>query len=430
MISIKQLYDLYLKHPVITTDSRKITGGSIFFALKGDLFNGNLYAEEALRQGSAFAVVDDPAVAKNDHFLLVADVLKTLQELASYHRSTLQIPVIGITGTNGKTTTKELVNAVLSKKFKTLATQSNLNNHIGVPLTILSISKDTEIAIIEMGANHQGEIRFLCGIAQPDHGMITNIGKAHLEGFGGYEGVIRAKTEMYEFLYDHEGIAFVNSDDPLLMEKASMLKLFRYGTDPSAEVFGEITRQDPFVELKLTTKKGTIIVSSHLFGGYNFPNLLAAAAIGDYFGVNENLIRDAIEEYVPSNNRSQVSHSKTNLLILDAYNANPSSMKAALENFAGSAYDNKTLILGDMLELGNESEAEHLNILLLIEELKFNSVYLIGPFFTRLCSRNDWVCFQDSDLASLWFGHHRIENATILVKGSRGIRLEKVVGML
>jgi UDP-N-acetylmuramoyl-tripeptide--D-alanyl-D-alanine ligase len=430
MSSIEEIYQVYLDHPLISTDSRTIAKDGLFFALKGENFNGNLFADAALDKGAAYAVIDDPAMKKDPRYILVDDVLKTLQELASFHRDHLPIPFIAITGSNGKTTTKELTHAVLSLKYKTIATRSNLNNHIGVPLTLLSILPGNEMAIIEMGANHPGEIRFLCEIAKPGFGIITNIGRAHLEGFGSFEGVVKTKTELYKYLFDHRGMAFVNAGNPLLMEHSSGLNRLTYGEGSFANYPVRLTESDSMVGLEIGTDDQRIRVQSHLYGTYNFENQAAAAAIGHFFGIGPEEIKTAIENYIPSNNRSQIKETARNLLILDAYNANPSSMEAAIENFSRSGYKNKTVILGDMLELGSESENEHLAILKLLEEKNFTGIYLVGPVFTNLCDKKEWVCFQDSGLARLWFEHHKLENATVLIKGSRGIRMEQIADAL
>ena len=429
-ISIRKIHDLFLEHPVISTDSRVIPPGCMFFALKGDHFNGNAFAEKAVNEGAAIAIVDEKAFARDERFILVEDVLNTLQDLATYHRKQFDIPVIGITGTNGKTTTKELIHAVLSKKYTTLATSGNLNNHIGVPLTLLKISKETEIAIIEMGANHPGEIDLLCNIADPDLGIITNIGKAHLEGFGGYQGVINTKTELYRFLKKKNSRIFRNTDHAVLSEYAQGIESVTYGTSPDAQVRGTDIISDPLVNLKIRIRESSFRVHSKLFGSHNAENILAAACIGDFFHVNPDQIKQAIGEYTPDNNRSQVRKTEKNLLILDAYNANPSSMEMAIRNFGSLQAENKTVILGDMLELGTESEPEHKNILKILEEAQIPTVYLVGPVFMKVNSNAAWYCFEDADLARLWFEHHGLENATILIKGSRGIRLEKISSLL
>jgi len=428
---LTSLYQTYLQHSDIITDSRKITPGSIFFALRGDRFNGNEFAAAALDKGASFVVIDDPACKLNNQCILVDDVLKTLQELATYHRAQLDIPVIAVTGSNGKTTTKELTAAVLARKYRLICTEGNLNNHIGVPLTILRISKDTRMAVIEMGANHPGEIGFLCNIVLPSYGIITNAGKAHLEGFGGFEGVVRAKTELYRFLSARKGKVFVNYNDPLLMELSEGIERVTYGLDEKAWLSGSIIPGNDQVNLSILTTAGeSLPLHSGLFGSYNVMNILAAACIGRHFKVSDEDICSAIEAYQPSNNRSQVKSTSRNLLILDAYNANPASMEAALRSFSRSSYGNRSLILGDMLELGTESDPEHLHILNLVETLGFKDVYLVGPVFTRLNSRREYLCFNDSELAHLWFSHHPLAGRTILLKGSRGIKLETILETL
>ncbi len=459
-ISPESIYPIFQEHPVISTDSRKVPSGCLFFALKGDNFNGNLFARQALEQGAAFAVIDEPQANDSTHpqgdtqliddprYILVNNVLEFLQQLARYHRRQLSIPVIAITGTNGKTTTKELVNAVLSAKFRTTATQGNLNNHIGVPLTLLSVTAATEIAIIEMGANHPGEIDLLCRIAEPGFGLITNIGKAHLEGFGGYEGVIRTKTELYRYIHANKGTLFINKDNPLLMEHAAGTSQVTYGAAAGQATYDAGTRQAtygvPPANLAMTTMQATPCVEmeivphdqpaysikSKLYGGYNAPNILAAVTIGHYFGISSPAIAAAIGSYEPSNNRSQIMKTATNVLILDAYNANPSSMEAAVTTFAAAGYEDKTVILGDMLELGDETDTEHTRLMELVAEQKFTRVYLVGPAFTRLNTRRENTCFGDSELASLWFTHNKLQGSTILIKGSRGIRLEIIVETL
>ncbi|MEI7896327.1 MAG: UDP-N-acetylmuramoyl-tripeptide--D-alanyl-D-alanine ligase [bacterium] len=427
---INEIYPVFLSHPLVTTDSRQVTPGSLFFALKGDSYNGNEFAAGAIAAGAAFAVVDDPQAATSASYILVDDVLETLQSLARHHRSQFSIPVIAITGTNGKTTTKELINCVLSARYKTLATRGNLNNHIGVPLTLLNMSAETEIAIIEMGANHPGEIDFLCRIAQPGFGLITNIGKAHLAGFGSYEGVIATKTELYRYIRECGGEIFLNSDDNLLSAHAAGLKAIIYGQS-EADLTATNISADPYVNMDMHFPGGfSAKIESKLYGSYNAGNILAAACIGLRFGVSPEAIKKAVEEYQPGNNRSQITRTGHNLLILDAYNANPSSMKVALENFAASSFAGKVVILGDMLELGADSDQEHLEILKLVDRSEFSQVYLVGPDFTRLNTKRENICFQDSELAKLWLEHQQIENSTVLIKGSRGIRLEKLADSL
>lgn len=427
---LSRLYRIFLDHPQVTTDSRAVPPGSIFFALKGEQFDGNRYARQALDDGACCAVVDDPSLAGDERLFVVEDVLATLQALAHHHRSQFAIPVLGITGTNGKTTTKELIHTVLSKKFSTLATRGNLNNHIGVPLTLLGISRETEIAVIEMGANHPGEIDQLCRIADPGLGIITNVGKAHLEGFGSFEGVIRTKTELYRFLGNKGGTVFLNGDDPILTGHASGLKCVTYGTGEGDLRYSSLT-SEPYVGMDLHFAGGkSLHTATSLFGLYNAPNLAAAACIGQYFGVPPEDIAEALASYQPANNRSQVKQTERNLLILDAYNANPTSMRAALESFRSASYDKKVVILGDMRELGADADAEHLAMLELLDECNFSEVMLVGPVFTRLNTARRNLCFDDSDLARLWLEHHAVEGATVLIKGSRGIRLEKLTDTL
>jgi UDP-N-acetylmuramoyl-tripeptide--D-alanyl-D-alanine ligase len=426
----ENIYDLFFQHPEISIDSRQIKEGSLFFALKGEAFDGNEFANNALTNGASYAIIDDPRYKVGDRTILVENSLTLLQRLANFHRKHFDIPVLAITGTNGKTTTKELLFSVLSKNYKTLATQGNLNNHIGVPLTLLRLKPETEIAIIEMGANHPGEIDVLCRIAEPTHGIITNIGKAHLEGFGGFDGVIKAKTELYHFLRSHNGVAFVNSSNSLLEQFKEGMNVVSYNNGESTIDENNDFQKNPFLKLKVKLGEQEIKLSTNLFGSYNAENISAAASIGYFFKIEPLKIKEAIESYIPQNNRSQVLKTNNNLLILDMYNANPSSLALALQDFSDSAYDKKVVIIGDMLELGEESDKEHQAILELIEKLELNEVYLVGPVFTRINRKRDWLCFQDSDLANIWIEHHRLTNKTILIKGSRGIKLEKLVGLL
>jgi UDP-N-acetylmuramoyl-tripeptide--D-alanyl-D-alanine ligase len=429
-MTIENLYSLFLQHPEISTDSRQIPEGALFFGLKGDHFNGNEFAGYAIDKGASFAIIDDPRYRVDDRCIVMENVLASLQQLANYHRNQFRIPVLAITGTNGKTTTKELIQAVLSKKYQTLATTGNLNNHIGVPLTLLKLRPVTEIAIVEIGANHPGEIDLLCRIAEPTHGIITNIGKAHLEGFGGYEGVINTKTELYRFLKPRQGIAFVNTGNPLLVQHTAGMKVIPYGTIQTTSIDEQTYPEDPYLKMGIKIDGKEIILSSKLFGRYNTENIIAAACIGNFFGVAPEKIKEAIESYQPMNNRSQVLQTQSNLLILDMYNANPSSMELALQDFSGSTNARKVLILGDMLELGDECDKEHKHILELAEKLGFTEVYLVGPVFTRLNTKREWLCFQDSELARIWLDYHRLTDATILIKGSRGIKLEKLADLL
>lgn len=420
---IKELYAHYLIHRLITTDSRNTPEGSIFFALKGECYDGNKFALKALEKGCSIAVVDDPELKEHNHCLFVNDVLDVLQKLAQYHRSLLSIPVIGITGTNGKTTSKELINKVLSKKFNTLATTGNLNNHIGVPISILSIREDHEIAIIEMGANHIGEIELLCQIAQPTHGMITNIGKAHLEGFGSFEGVIQAKTELYKYLAaNKKSIAFLNNDDPILKEKSQGLNTYTYGTN-KADCFFSSIKANPFVEMQWNAST----IKSKLIGKYNAENIMAAVCIGHFLTIESELIIEALQEYIPKNQRSEIIKTSNNKIILDAYNANPSSMKQALENFMEMNTKNPFLILGDMFELGKYSLEEHKLIVDLISELGFKEAILLGNDFLLVAKNGSYKTFKTTAEAENHLTKHPISDRNILIKGSRGMKLETLL---
>ncbi len=426
-ISINDLYSVYQQYPKVTTDSRDIPPNSIFFALKGENFDGNKYAEDAIKNGAAYAVIDDKKYKTSEKFLLTRDVLSTLQELALYHRKQLNLTLIGITGTNGKTTTKELIARVLESQFNIKATTGNLNNHIGVPLTILSLTDVQEFAVVEMGANHPGEIELLCSIAQPDYGIITNIGKAHLEGFGSFEGVIRAKGELYNFLIKSNGKVFINTDNDILAEISKGLEKITYGTTDKTFCKGKIISTTPFVSLEFKTGNVTGQINSKLFGSYNFENILAAITIGAYFGISQSDIKTAIESYEPANNRSQILNTESNTVIMDAYNANPTSMKAAIDSFTKSDYKNKMLILGDMLELGKDSVFEHNEILGDIADSGIEDVILIGPVFCSVANELKNKCFKDSEGAAGFIKNNSISGKTILLKASRGIHLESIV---
>jgi len=429
-MGIANLYAIFREHPTVTTDSRNIPVNSIFFALKGDNFNGNAFAHEAISKGAAYAVIDEPEFATNDKMILVKDVLLSLQQLAQYHRNQLGLPILAITGTNGKTTTKELITAVLSKKFKVNSTKGNLNNHIGVPLTLLSMRTETEFGVVEMGANHPGEIKILCEIANPDFGLITNIGKAHLEGFGSFEGVIKTKSEMYDFIRNKGGKCFVNADNTLLTQQVKGIEQISYGKSTEYFIAGELASTDNYLVVKALFPKGWLYLKSKLIGDYNFENLLAAACVGKYFEVDPLFIQEAIAEYSPSNNRSQLIQKTKNTIIMDAYNANPTSMMAALTNFAGIRHENKCIILGDMLELGTVSAEEHQKITDFIEEQKFSEVYLVGPQFKNTIDRTQKKKFDLVELLSNYLKTQPIENKLILIKGSRGIHLEKILELL
>lgn len=426
----EELYIYFKQNPQISTDTRNIIPGSIFFALKGATFNGNAFAEESLKKGAAFAVVDEPTPGSDPRILRVDDVLTSLQNLATHHRRALKIPVIAITGTNGKTTTKELTSAVLSKKFNLIFTQGNLNNHIGVPLTILKMNASHEMAVIEMGANHPGEIDALCRIAEPDFGMITNVGKAHLEGFGSFEGVIQTKTEMYRFLNEKGGRGFVNADNEILCSKLEKLPATRYGTTEKCDLRGEAVNTEYLLTVKALFPKGWLYLKSKLIGAYNTENILAAACIGQYFGVDPIAIQEAIAAYTPSNNRSQLIETGTNTLIMDAYNANPTSMMAALQNFISIEKQGKVVILGDMLELGEVSETEHQRIVDFICQYSFDEIFLVGNQFSQSNLNEKIKEFKHVELLSDYLTKQPLKNKLILLKGSRGISLEKIVGNL
>jgi len=416
-MKIEQLYKLFTESYLIDTDTRKIRKGSLFFALKGDNFNGNMFAKQAIENGAKYAIIDEDKYSINTNTILVDNVLESLQKLANYHRNKLNTPIISLTGSNGKTTTKELINAVISKKYKTTATTGNLNNHIGVPLTLLSMTAKTEMGIIEMGANHLKEIENLCKIAEPNFGYITNFGKAHLEGFGSVEGVIKAKSELYDFLRNNNGTAFVNADDALQIKQSTGIKTVEFSTH---EI--QFMEANPFVKVRFKNTE----INSQLIGKYNFNNIAAAIAIGNYFNIPIDNIKEGIENYIPSNNRSQIIEKGTNKIILDAYNANPSSMTAALENFHQLKAENKIVLLGDMFELGNDSKTEHQKIADLVAAYNFNEVYLIGKAFSTTSAKNAFIydsfeTFKASN-ATLNFTH-----ATILIKGSRGMALERIL---
>jgi len=428
--SLPELYQRFLQQGKITTDSRNIEEGTIFFALKGETFDGNTFAVKAIENGAGFAVIDNVKYQTNPRCLLVENVETTLQQLAVHHRLQLKIPVIGITGTNGKTTTKELTGNVLAKKFKTVFTKGNQNNHIGVPISVLSIKPDTEIAVIEMGANHVGEIAALCRISQPTHGIITNIGRAHLEGFGGFEGVIKAKSELYNFLKENKGHIFLNASDALLAKLGREIRKTKYGSTTDCNLSGEIISKHPFLSVKIHFDAGAEIVKTRLIGDYNFSNIMAAATIGEYFGVDADLIVEALESYTPSNNRSQLIKTAHNQIVMDAYNANPTSMESAIHSFSEFPGNGKTAIIGDMLELGDEAEKEHKHILEFALSQHFENVFLVGPLFKNIPKEAETRCFEHVDEACEYFKKHPLENKTILIKASRGIKLEKLLNVL
>jgi len=425
-MNIQELYKLYIQSYSISTDTRKIHQDSIFFALKGENFNGNQFAEEALQKGASYAIVDEKKYQTKPTIILVDDVLKTLQDLATYHREKLNVPVIGLTGSNGKTTTKELMNAVLSTKYNTTATLGNLNNHIGVPLTLLSMTPETEMGIVEMGANHLREIDFLCSIALPDFGYITNFGKAHLEGFGSLKGVVQGKTELYSSLKERGKLVFVNANDSKQLESAEGIRQVTFGSN-NADVIVELIEANPFVIVKFNS----VTVQTKLIGAYNFDNIAAAIAIGMHFQVNDNVIKEAIENYIPTNNRSQIIKKGTNTIILDAYNANPTSMEAALKNISGLTDKNKIAILGDMFELGDDALKEHQNIAELVLNLNIDTVYLIGEnFYKTTVQDNKIKRYKTFGDFKEYFSELQTLESTLLIKGSRGMVLERVLELL
>lgn len=426
-MTIDQLYDIYRQYPSVQTDTRKLKTGDLFFALKGPNFNGNQFASAALAAGSAYAIVDDATLAGTDsRIIVVNDVLTTLQQLAKHHRRQFNIPFIAITGSNGKTTTKELVHAVLSTGYKTYTTQGNLNNHIGVPLTILSIKADAEMAVIEMGANHLREIAGYCEYTLPTHGIITNSGKAHLEGFGSLEGVRKGKGELYDYLRANNGTAFVMWDyDYLQTMSKGIHTLVKYGTINTADVQGAVQQSEPFLTVSLIKGAHIPVIQTQLVGAYNLPNVLVAVTAGKYFKIPDEKIKTAIENYTPSNSRSQLIEKDGNKFILDAYNANPTSMRAAIENFAGIQANNKVLMLGGMAELGQESLQEHQAIVDLIQQHPWKAVVLVGGDFLKL--DHPFIKMNNSAEAADWFKQQSFTDTYFLIKGSRSMKMEQVL---
>jgi len=432
-----QLYNIFQQHPFICTDSRTCEKGALFFALKGENFDANAFAKNALENGCSYAIIDDAAYATDNRYILVEDVLTTLQELARFHRRHLGTKLLAITGTNGKTTTKELIAAALSEKYNVLYTQGNLNNHIGVPLTLLKLKAEHEIAIIEMGANHPGEIKILAEIACPDYGIITNVGKAHLEGFGSFEGVKKTKAELYEYVLKNGKGIFINQDNEHLKEMilntgmSHQIQLHEYSlTNGDCPVFGQIISCSPFLNMSCRVENHTAFeVNTKLIGTYNAENVLAAIAIADYFDVDSEKIKSGLEKYTPRNNRSQLTVTKRNKLVIDAYNANPTSMKAALINFGQMTVEHKVLIIGDMFELGENSKEEHQNIIQLIEQYQFDRVILVGTRFME--TKHHFISFPGTQqLLENSVLLNEINNSYVLIKGSRGIKLEQIVPAL
>ncbi|MGJ1433220.1 UDP-N-acetylmuramoyl-tripeptide--D-alanyl-D-alanine ligase [Sphingobacterium spiritivorum] len=433
-MTIEALYDLYLQHPYVSTDTRNILPGSLFFALKGANFNGNSFADQALQTGASYVIIDEAPYAKDGRYILVDDVLESLQQLANHHRKTLSIPVIGVTGTNGKTTTKELLHATLSQKFKTYATKGNLNNHIGVPLTLLSIDSSIQIAVIEMGANHLKEIAFLCAIAEPTHGLISNVGKAHLEGFGSFEGVKKTKGELYDYLQNHNGTLFLQADNPHLNEMAATRKISEvvtYGFAETNDVIGKLLKADPLlqIEWKEKDKSDSYTVHTQLTGSYNTENFLAAIAVGLYFGVSAEQINTGIERYVPKNNRSQVTKTEHNTIIADYYNANASSMAAALDNIEVIDASRKVIILGDMFEMGDESDAEHEKVVQRAKSIGADRLIFVGKAFKKQAYL-EAEFYETSEEAKQALIDRPVINSTILLKASRGMAFEHLIDVL
>jgi UDP-N-acetylmuramoyl-tripeptide--D-alanyl-D-alanine ligase len=434
-MDVSTLYEVYRQYPNVITDSRVIEKDCLFFALKGERFDGNAFAAEALKKGAAYVVVDKPEVVKGERYLLVEDSLQMLQELARHHRRTFSIPIIGITGSNGKTTTKELVSAVMGSHYKVYFTQGNYNNHIGVPLTLLAMPTDIEAGIIEMGANHQGEIDFLCRIAEPSHGIITNIGKAHLEGFGGIEGVKKGKSELYRYLEEKQGMAFINKDSEVLVELAEPLKrkvFYRSSQQPSslvADMEIKLLSSEPFISVAFLDRQKQVLVQAdtQLYGLYNFENIKTAIALGKYFKVPAEKIKQAVEAYIPENNRSQIIKNKDNTFYLDAYNANPTSMAAAISAFSKVEGSAKIAILGDMLELGADSLKEHQAIADHAEAQHFERIIFVGKEFEAIAKQRGILHFANVQELKSWFEASAIQNRVIFIKGSRGMRLEMLI---
>jgi UDP-N-acetylmuramoyl-tripeptide--D-alanyl-D-alanine ligase len=430
----EELYRYFINSSGVTTDSRNDSPGRIFFALRGENFDGHLFVEKALEGGCINAVIDNPGFAIAGKTILVEDVLKSLQQLARYHRQQFTIPVLAITGSNGKTTTKELINLVLSGRYQTLATRGNLNNHIGVPLTLLEINSAHEIAVIEMGANHIGEIAALCDIAMPDHGLITNIGSAHLEGFGSPEGVLKGKSELFRYLKEHGGTVFLNNSQSNLRNLVIELEIksVSFGKDEESDITGTLLNSAEALEMvaDIRTTGEKIDLKTRLTGGYNFDNILSAVCAGTFFRVPVSHIKSAIENYQPANNRSQIFHTTSNKLLLDAYNANPDSMQAALKNFSLMPGKNKSVILGDMLELGRYAKYEHQKIVDILSTQEYDNVFLIGPLFYQTVTPTAYLRFLDIDELTAWLQSNPLRDGFVLLKGSRGIKLEKCIGAL
>lgn len=426
----EKLYEIFQQCKNVSTDTRTLQPGDLFFALKGPSFNANSLALQAIEKGAVLAVVDDASLPDHPQLLKVENSLRTLQELGKFHREQINATIIGITGSNGKTTTKELIFRVLEQKYQTIATQGNLNNHIGVPLTLLRIKPETEFAVVEMGANHIGEIARLCRLAQPHYGIITNIGKAHLEGFGGLTGVINAKSELYAYIDDYGKMLFVHKDNSLLDQLSARIKRFTFGSGLKNDLFGELISAEPRLNVAWEYQTNQMVTSTRMIGAYNTENILAAIAVGCYFDVPAESISMAIGTYESKNNRSQLIETNNNRVIMDAYNANPVSMEAAIRNFDQLRSGKSVVILGDMLELGSESDHEHAMILKLLTDLDFKNVILVGPLFGNVYGGDDWLLFATSDELIKHLNKIPLKGFDILIKGSRGIQLEKILPLL
>jgi UDP-N-acetylmuramoyl-tripeptide--D-alanyl-D-alanine ligase len=424
-MKISELYNIYLEHPNVQTDTRKLQKGDLFFALKGDSFDGNEYAAKAIEMGACYAIIDNQNFYLGEKTLLVDDVLECLQALARFHREQFTIPFIAITGSNGKTTTKELVHTALKTTYITYATEGNLNNHIGVPLTLLKIRKDAQMAIIEMGANHQKEIESYCKIALPTHGLINNCGKAHLEGFGGIEGVRKGKGELYDFLRQHDGTIFINTDYDYLQTMAvGIQNQISYGST-MANLQGTVYRNEPFLEVAIVSPKKECLIKTQMVGAYNFPNVMAAVAVASHFNIHIDTIKKAIEEYAPSNSRSQLITKGSQIIILDAYNANPTSMQEAIKNFALADYANKIVMLGGMKELGADSLLEHQQIIKQLQDTNWIQVILVGGDFKNV--HHPYLYFDNAVEAASWYKSQKFDNTAFLIKGSRAYTMEKIL---